>query len=85
MVTILQPAIKGGLDHDHVFIACTHNLTGFDVAIYAAFPQTEIQNCITWQLRNSCKYVFCKDLKTLMADLKSAFSTNDGLLKMLYC
>ena len=40
---------------EDIFIACTDNLTGFDAAIHAAFPQTEVQNCIIHQLRNSSK------------------------------
>ena len=42
---------------EDIFIACTDNLAGFDAAIHATFPQTEIQNCIIHQLRNSNKYV----------------------------
>lgn len=41
-----------------IFIACTDNLTGFSAAINAVFPQTDIQNCIIHQLRNSGKYVY---------------------------
>ena len=57
--------------------ACTDNLAGFDAAIHATFPQTEIQNCIIHQLRNSSKYVSYKDLKTLMADLKAVYAAVD--------
>ena len=52
-------------------------MTGFDAAIHATFPQTEIQNCIIHQLRNSSKYVSYKDLKALMADLKAVYSAVD--------
>ena len=54
---------------EDILIACTDNLTGFSAAIEAVFPQTDIQNCIIHQLRNSSKYVSYKDLKALMADL----------------
>ena len=54
-----------------ILIACTDNLTEFSAAIEAVFPKTEIQNCIIHQLRNSSKYVSYKDIKALMADLKS--------------
>lgn len=47
---------------EDIIIACTDNLTGFDVAIHAAFHQTEIQNCIIHQLRNSSRYVSYKEL-----------------------
>ena len=62
---------------EDIFIACTDNLTGFDAAIHATFPQTEIQNCIIHQLRNSSKYVSYKDLKALMADLKAVYAAVD--------
>ena len=44
---------------------------------HATFPQTEIQNCIIHQLRNSSKYVSYKDLKALMADLKAVYAAVD--------
>ena len=50
-----------------IFIACTDNLAGYDAAIHATFPQTEVQNRIIHQLCNFSKYV---DLKALIADLK---------------
>ena len=62
---------------EDIFIACTDNLTGFDAAIEAVFPQTEIQNCIIHQLRNSRKYVSYKDIKALMADLKAVYAAVD--------
>lgn len=62
---------------EDIFIACTDNLTGFDAAIEAVFPQTEIQNCIIHQLRNSSKYVSYKDIKALMADLKAVYGAVD--------
>ena len=49
-------------------------MTGFDAALHAVFPHTEIQNCIIHQLRNSSKYVSYKDLKALMADLKAVYA-----------
>ena len=59
---------------EDIFIACTDNLTGFGTAIYATFPQTEIQNCIIHQLRN---FKQVKDLKALMADLKAVYAAVD--------
>ena len=56
---------------DDIFIACTDNLTDFDTAIHAVFPETEIQNCMIHQLRNSSKYVSYNDLKALMSDPES--------------
>lgn len=62
---------------EDIFIACTDNLTGFSAAIEAVFPETEIQNCIIHQLRNSSKYVSYKDIKALMADLKAVYAAVD--------
>ena len=62
---------------EDIFIACTDNLTGFSAAIEAVYPQTEIQNCIIHQLRNSSKYVSYKDIKALMADLKAIYAAVD--------
>lgn len=67
--TVLNSLKNRGVED--ILIACTDNLTGFDTAINATFPKTEIQNCIIHQLRNSSKYVSYKDLKPLMADLKA--------------
>ena len=62
---------------EDTFIACTDNLTGFDTAIHAVFPETEIQNCMIHQLRNSSKYVSYKDLKALISDLKAVYAAVD--------
>ena len=59
---------------DDIFIACVDGLSGFPNAIGAAYPKTEIQQCIIHQIRNSTKYVSYKDIKTLMADLKSIYA-----------
>ena len=61
--TVLNGLRNRGVED--IFIACTDNLAGFDAAIHATFPQTEIQNCIIHQLRNSSKYVSYKDLKVV--------------------
>ena len=60
-----------------ILIACTDNLTVFSDAINAVFPQTDVQNCIIHQLRNSGKYVSYKDIKKLMADLKTVYTAAD--------
>ena len=60
-----------------IFIACTDNLTGFSAAIESVFPKTKIQNCIIHQLWNSSKYVSYKDIKALMADLKTVYAAVD--------
>ena len=59
---------------EDIFIACVDGLSGFPNAIGAAYPKTEIQQCIIHQIRNSTKYVSYKDIKTLMADLKNIYA-----------
>ena len=59
------------------FRACAVILTGFPQAIEAVYPNAEIQQCIIHQIRNSTKYVSYKDLKKLMADLKTFYSAPD--------
>ena len=73
--TVLNGLKNRGVED--IFIACTDNLTGFSAAIGAVFPKTEIQNCIIHQLRNSSKYVSYKDIKALIADLRSVYAAAD--------
>jgi Transposase and inactivated derivatives len=73
--TVLNNLRNRGVED--ILIACTDNLTGFSSAIESVFPQTEIQNCIIHQLRNSSKYVSYKDIKALMADLKAVYTAVD--------
>ena len=73
--TVLSSLKNRGVND--IFIAYTDNLTGFSNAINAVFPQTDIQNCIIHQLRNSSKYVSYKDLKQLMVDLKAVYAAVD--------
>ena len=60
-----------------ILIACIDGLSGFTNAIEAVFPQTEIQQCIIHQIRNTTKYVSYKDIKALMADLKRVYAAID--------
>ncbi len=55
-----------------ILIACIDGLKGFPEAIRTIFPETEIQECIIHQIRNTTKFIpykhkksFCKDLKTI--------------------
>jgi putative transposase len=73
--TVLNGLKNRGVED--IFIACTDNLSGFSNAIEAVYPNTEIQNCIIHQLRNSGKYVSYKDIKALMADLKAVYAAVD--------
>ena len=60
-----------------ILIACIDGLSGFTNAIEAVFPETEIQQCIIHQIRNTTKYVSYKDIKALMADLKRVYAAID--------
>ena len=62
---------------EDILIACVDGLTGFNNAIEAVFPQTEIQQCVIHQIRNSTKFVSYKDIKALMADLKKVYAAID--------
>ena len=66
--TVLNGLKNRGVED--IFIACTDNLTGFDAAIHASFPDRD-PNRILHQPRNSSRYVSYKDIR-VMADLKAA-------------
>lgn len=59
---------------EDILITCIDGLVGFPEAISAIYPETEIQQCIIHQIRNSTKYVSYKDIKELVADLKRVYS-----------
>ena len=59
---------------EDILITCVDGLTGFPQAIEAVFPQTEIQQCIIHQLRNTTRYVSYKDNRKVMADLKAVYA-----------
>jgi putative transposase len=58
---------------EDMLIACTDNLKGFTQAIQGVFPQTTTQLCIVHQIRNSCRYVVCRDRKEFCRDLKEIY------------
>jgi Transposase and inactivated derivatives len=62
---------------DDILIACVDGLTGFSNAIEAVYPQTEIQQCIIHQIRNTTRFVSYKDIKALMVDLKKVYAAVD--------
>lgn len=61
---------------EDILIACIDNLQGFKEAISSIYPQTELQQCIVHQLRNSMRYVSYKDRKGLMKDVKAVYQAN---------
>ena len=62
---------------EDILIACVDGLTGFSNAIEAAYSQTEIQQCIIHQIRNTTRFVSYKDIKELMKDLKQVYAAVD--------
>ena len=71
-LTILNGLKNRGVED--ILIICVDGLAGFPQAIEAAYPETEVQQCIIHQIRNSTKYVSYKELKPLMADLKKVYA-----------
>lgn len=57
-----------------ILIACVDGLKGFEQAIKSIFPNTEIQQCIVHQIRNSTKFVNYKDRKKFCADMKEIYT-----------
>lgn len=54
-----------------ILIACEDGLKGFPDAINSVYPQAHIQLCIIHMVRNSLKYVSCKDSKAVTSGLKA--------------
>lgn len=57
---------------EDILIACVDGLKGFPEAIKAIFPNTEVQVCITHQIRHTIMFlphkdrdIFCKDLRKI--------------------
>ena len=74
-LSVLNGLKNRGLED--ILIACVDGLSGFPGAIEAAYPKTEIQQCIIHQIRNSTKYVSYKDIKVLMSNLKEVYAAVD--------
>lgn len=56
-----------------VYVFCVDGLTGFREAISSVYPKAQIQRCIIHQIRSSTKFVSYKDIKKLMANLKTVY------------
>jgi putative transposase len=59
---------------EDILIASIDGLTGFSDAIHAIFPETDIQQCIVHQVRNTMKYVPHKHKKAFVSDLKTIYN-----------
>lgn len=56
-----------------ILICCVDGLKGFSDAIKAIYPNTEIQQCIIHQVRNTMKYIPHRHKKEFCADLKEIY------------
>lgn len=59
-------SIMNGLKNrgvEDILITCVDGLTGFPQAIEAVYPQTEIQQRIIHQIRNTTRFVSYEDIK----------------------
>lgn len=63
-----------------ILIASVDGLNGFEEAIHAAYPKTEIQRCIVHQVRYSTRFVNYKDRKAFCQDMKKIYTapTEEG-------
>jgi putative transposase len=59
---------------EDILIACVDGLKGFEQAIKAVFPKTEVQLCIVHLIRNSLRFVAYKDRSILVKDLRCIYS-----------
>jgi len=59
---------------EDILIASIDGLIGFSDAIHAVFPETDIQQCIVHQVRNTMKYVPHKHKKAFVSDLKTIYN-----------
>ncbi|MEG2217614.1 MAG: transposase, partial [Clostridia bacterium] len=48
-------------------------LNGLRKVIGAVYPKSQMQRCIVHQTRFSTRYVSCKDINALMANLKPVY------------
>jgi putative transposase len=57
-----------------ILIACTDGLAGFAEAIHAIFPDTQIQQCIVHQVRNTLKFIPHKHRKMMAKALRTVYT-----------
>lgn len=68
-----------------ILIASVDGLSGFEDAIKAVYPGTEIQRCIVHQIRNSTRHVYYKDRKEFCDDMREIYTAPNeaaGLLAL---
>lgn len=57
-----------------ILIASVDGLKGFEEAINSIYPNTEVQQCIVHQVRNSSKFVSYKHRKEFCTDMKQIYT-----------
>jgi len=57
-----------------ILIMCTDGLTGFEQAIQAIYPHTQIQQCIVHQVRNTLKFIPHKDRDKVAQALRMIYT-----------
>lgn len=71
-LSILNDIKKRGVED--VLIFAIDGLNGFNQAIEAIYPKSEIQRCIVHQIRSSLRFVSWKDRKAVAKDLKAVYT-----------
>ena len=71
-LTVLNDIKKRGVKD--VLIFAIDGLNGFNQAIEATYPKSEVQRCIVHQIRSSLRFVSWKDRKAVAKDLKSIYT-----------
>jgi len=59
-----------------ILFACVDWLSGFSQAIQSNFPESIVQRCVVHQIRSSTRYVWYKDRKEFIGDLKKIYKAD---------
>lgn len=73
-LTLLNELKNRGVED--ILIFAIDGLNGFNQAIQAVYPKSEIQRCIVHQIRSSLKFVSWKDRKAVAKDLKTIYTAS---------
>ena len=71
-MTVLSDLRNRGVED--ILIACVDGLNGFQEAINAVYPMTEVQRCIVHQVRNSSRFVSWKEMKPFCSDMRKIYT-----------
>lgn len=62
---------------EDILFLCSDNLNGLDKAVEAVFPKSIRQVCIVHQIRNCLKFVYHKDKKEIMKDIRAIYQADN--------